>query len=58
MDDAGGLVRISLNRTGKRLLGRRHTLKVKLLVIQTLANRHTKTISTQKVTFKVPRKHP
>ena len=50
-------MRISLNRTGKRLLGRRHTLKVKLLVIQTLANRHTKTISTQKVTFKAPRKH-
>jgi hypothetical protein len=47
-------VRISLNRTGRRLLAARHTLRAKLTVTQTVAGR-TRTIATQKVTFKAPK---
>jgi hypothetical protein len=47
------IVRIPLNKTGKKLLTQHHRLKVTLRVIQTLAKGHTETISKQIVTFKV-----
>ncbi|MFL5831083.1 MAG: hypothetical protein ACJ76X_14310 [Solirubrobacteraceae bacterium] len=52
------IVKVSLGHTGKRLLTSLHTLRTTLRVSQTLLNRHTRTVSTQKVTFKAPkRKH-
>jgi hypothetical protein len=50
------VVKISLNRTGKRLLARRHTLKVTLHVTQTLGGGRARTLS-QTVTFKAPKHH-
>ncbi len=44
-------VRISLNRTGRRLLAKKHTLKVKLTVSQ-----NGKTVRTKTVTFKMKAK--
>jgi hypothetical protein len=49
-------VRIALNRTGKRLLARRHKLKVKLRITQILASGQTKAISSQTLTFKAPKR--
>jgi hypothetical protein len=53
---AGGsqTVRISLNRTGRKLLAARHKLTAKLAVTQRISGRN-RTISTQKVTFKAPK---
>jgi hypothetical protein len=48
-------VRISLNRTGRKLLAARHKLTAKLTVRQRV-NGRSRTVSTQKVTFKA-RKH-
>ncbi len=45
-------VRISLNRTGRKLLATRNVLEVKLRVTEALGNRRTVTVSTQTVTFK------
>ena len=45
-------VRISLNGTGKKLLAKRHKLKVRLRVTQTLANGHAATALSQTLTFK------
>jgi hypothetical protein len=45
-------VRISLNRSGRRLLSARHKLTAKLTVTQ-----GRRTVSTQKVTFKAPKHH-
>jgi hypothetical protein len=51
-------VKVSLGRTGKQLLATLRTLKTTLRVTQTLLNRHTRTVNTQKVTFHAPkRKH-
>ena len=47
-------VRISLNRTGRKLLAARHKLTAKLTVTQRISGRN-RTISTQKVTFKAPK---
>jgi hypothetical protein len=47
-------VRISLNRAGRKLLAARHKLGVKLTVSQRIAGR-SRTLSTQKVTFKAPK---
>jgi hypothetical protein len=47
-------VRISLNRTGRKLLAARHKLTAKLTVTQRIAGRN-RTLSTQKVTFKAPK---
>jgi hypothetical protein len=47
------VVKISLNRTGKRLLASRHTLRVTIDVAQILASGRSKT--SQKVTFKAPK---
>ena len=49
-------VRIGLNRTGRRLVAARHKVTAKRTVTQRIAGRN-RTISTQKVTFKAPRKH-
>ena len=49
------VVKISLNRTGKRLLAGRHTLKVRLHVTQVLGGGRSKTVS-QTVRFKAPKK--
>ena len=49
------IVRISLNRAGRNLLATRHTLKVKLAVIEATGNGHTTTVSSQTVTFKAHR---
>jgi hypothetical protein len=49
-------VRIGLNRTGRRLVAARHKVTAKLTVTQRIAGRN-RTISTQKVTFKAPKKH-
>jgi hypothetical protein len=48
------VVKISLNRTGKRLLASRHTLKVTLHVTQVLGGGRSRTLS-QTVTFKAPK---
>jgi hypothetical protein len=48
-------VRIALNGTGKRLLSKRHKLKVTLRITQTLSTGQTKPISTQILTFKAPK---
>ena len=48
------VLKISLNRTGKRLLARRHTLKVTLDVTQILGGGRSKTLA-QTVTFKAPK---
>jgi hypothetical protein len=45
-------VRISLNRTGRKLVAARHKLTAKLTVTQ-----GHRTVSTQKVTFKAPKHH-
>ena len=45
-------VRISLNGTGKKLLAKRHKLKVRLRVTQTPANGHAATALSQTLTFK------
>jgi hypothetical protein len=50
-------VKISLNHTGRALLANRHVLKTTLRVTQRLLNRRTRTVSTQTVTFKAPKKH-
>ena len=50
-------VRVSLNRTGKRLLASRRTLKVTLKVTQSLGGGRSKTVSSQTVTFKAPKHH-
>ena len=51
------VVRITLNRTGKALLAKHHTLKVSLRVAQTLANHHTLTVASRTLTFKAPKHH-
>ena len=51
------VVRITLNRTGKALLAKHHTLKVSLRVAQTLANHHTVTVASRTLTFKAPEHH-
>jgi hypothetical protein len=48
------VVKISLNRLGKRLLAQRHTLKATLHVTQNLGKRRSRTLS-QTVTFKAPK---
>ena len=48
------IVKISLNRGGKRLLASRHTLKVTLHVTQILGSGRSRTLS-QPVTFKAPK---
>ena len=48
------VVKISLNRRGKRLLASRHTLKVTLDVTQILGGGRSRTLS-QTVTFKAPK---
>ena len=48
------VVKVSLNRLGKRLLARRHTLKVTLHVTQILGRGRSRTLS-QMVTFKAPK---
>ena len=48
------VVKISLNRRGKRLLASRHTLKVTLHVTQVLGGGRSKTVS-QTVKFKAPK---
>jgi len=50
------VVKVSLNNTGKRLLTKHKTLGTRLVSVQTLLGRKTKTINLQKVTFKVPKK--
>ncbi len=50
------VVKISLNRRGKRLLARHHTLKVTLDITQVLGGGRSRTLS-QKVTFKAPKHH-
>ena len=50
-------VRISLNRTGKKLLARRHKLKVRLRFTQTLANGRSAAGVSQTLTFKKPARH-
>ena len=50
------VVKISLNRHGKRLLASRHTLKVKLNVTQRLGRGRSRTLS-QRVTFKAQKRH-
>jgi hypothetical protein len=50
-------VKVSLNGTGRRLLTSRHVLATTLRVTQSLLNRRTRAVSTQTVTFKVPKKH-
>jgi hypothetical protein len=45
-------VRLTLNRTGTRLLAKRHKLKVRLAITQTLANGKTTAILSQTLTFK------
>jgi len=49
-------VRISLNSTGKRLLAKRHKLKVRLRITQTLASGRSTTIRSQTLTFKTAKK--
>jgi hypothetical protein len=51
------VVRVTLNRTGKALLAKHHTLKVSLRVAQTLANHHTVTVASRTLTFKAPKHH-
>jgi hypothetical protein len=51
------VVRVTLNRTGKALLAKHHTVKVALHVAQTLANHHTVTVVGRTLTFKAPRHH-
>jgi hypothetical protein len=51
------LVRISLNRTGKRLLASRHRLKATLRVTQATPAGDVATVSTQTVTFKQAKGH-
>jgi hypothetical protein len=50
------VVKVSLNRTGRRLLARFHRLSVTLKVTQSLGGRRTTTIKRQVVTFKASRK--
>jgi hypothetical protein len=50
-------VRIALNGTGKRLLQKRHTLKVTLRITQTLAGGQLRAISTQTLNFKAAKPH-
>jgi hypothetical protein len=45
-------VKIRLNGAGKKLLAKRHKLKVRLRVTQTLANGHPTTILSQTLAFK------
>ena len=47
-------VRLALNSTGKRLLAKRHRLKVRLAITQTLANGKTTAILSRTLTFKKP----
>ena len=49
-------VHIGLDRTGRRLVAARHKVTAKLTVTQRIAGRK-RTISTQKMTFKAPKKH-
>jgi hypothetical protein len=49
-------VRITLNRTGKALLAKRHKLPVRLRVTQTLLNGRASVVLTQTLTFKAPKK--
>jgi uncharacterized membrane protein len=51
------VVRVTLNRTGKALVAKHHTLKVTLHVAQTLANQHTVTVASRTLTFKAPKHH-
>jgi hypothetical protein len=51
------VVRITLNRKGKALLAKHHTLKVALRVAQSLDNHHTVTVAGRTLTFKAPRHH-
>ncbi len=50
-------VRVTLNSLGRRLLKKHHTLKVTLRVTQAISARQVKAISTQKLTFRAPRRH-
>jgi hypothetical protein len=47
------VVRVSLNGTGRHLLGARHVLKATLRAIQSLDGGHSSTISTQAVILKI-----
>ncbi|TMK99054.1 MAG: hypothetical protein E6G34_06020 [Actinobacteria bacterium] len=57
------IVKISLNGTGRRLLAKRHKLKVRLRVAQTFASApgaaaiRPRTVSTQILTFKARKRH-
>ena len=48
---------MTLNSHGRRLLEKHHTLKVTLHVTQAISARQVKAISTQKLTFRAPRRH-
>ena len=50
-------VAISLNGKGKKLLARFHRITATLKITQSLGNGKTKTVSSQKVTFKARRHH-
>jgi hypothetical protein len=50
-------VQVSLNRTGRHLLAKLHTLPAKLAITQSLADGTTTKVSSQNLVFKVPRKH-
>jgi hypothetical protein len=50
-------VRISLNKTGKRLIRKRHKLKVTLRITQTLATGKATALLTKTLVFKAPRRH-
>jgi hypothetical protein len=47
------VVKVSLSSAGKALLRKHHPLPTKLVAIQTLLNKHTRTVSSQKVTFRL-----
>ena len=49
-------MRVSLNRTGKRLLAKRHRLKARLRVGAVVSRTRAKQLLNQVVTFKTPKK--
>jgi hypothetical protein len=49
-------VRIALNSTGRRLLAKRHRLRVSLRATQTPLGGHASALSSQVLTFKAPKK--
>jgi hypothetical protein len=50
-------VKVSLNRSGKKLLAKHKHLKTKLKVTSKTAGGKTKTVASKTVTFKQPKKH-